>query len=253
MISTVVRSRRATVVMEGDQIVKREAEEREVDLEAIIEVLHVDGAGEPVSLAYTVEHLIVQTPAGRTEILPGGWVVGAEPSEDEVTFRSADPLPAEARKALDDTLSPLSSESSDDDIFGTTEPQAIGAIWPVNAARTAKEFRRMHLDIPAEAVHGRSQLVGLADVAGQVCLDVAGEVSIRDTRIINVPGARIDAAELRSTYRARLPLDATSPAIDSMLSVDLDVTARVALGPGREGKMTITSHRERRRRFMPLR
>ena len=30
------------------------------------------------TLASTIEHLIVQTPAGRTEVLPGGWVVGAE-------------------------------------------------------------------------------------------------------------------------------------------------------------------------------
>jgi hypothetical protein len=178
--------------------------------------------------------------------------VDAEPGGDEVTFRSAEPLPAEARKALDETLSPLSSESSDDDVFGTTAPQAIGATWPVNAALTARELHRMHLDVPAAAVHGQSQLVGLVDVAGQACLDIAGELSISDPRIIDVPGAWTDAAELRSTYRARLPVDATSPAIDSMLRVDLDVTARVALGPDREGRLTTTSHRERRRRFTPL-
>jgi hypothetical protein len=266
MISTIVRSRRTTVVQEGDRISKREADDREVDLEAMVDVLHVDAAGIPVSLAYTIEHLVVRTPAGTTEVLPGGWVVGAEPvtmggeppyppaqpGGRRVTFRSAEPLPAEARKALDETLSPLSSESTDDDIFGTAEPQAIGAVWPVNAALTAKELARMHLDVPAEAVHGQSRLVGLVEAGGQACLDIAGELSISDSRIIDVPGARTDSAELRSTYHTLIPVDATSPAVDSMLRVDLDVTARVTLGPDREGRMTTTSHQERRRRFTPL-
>jgi hypothetical protein len=252
MVSTVVRSRRTTVVVEGDRIVRREAEDREVELEAIVDVLRVDAAGMPLNLAYTIEHLIVQTPAGRTEVLPGGWLVSAERGGAEVTFGSAEPLPIEARKALDDVLSPLSSEHTDDDIFGTSEPQAIGTIWPVNAALAARELVRMHLGVPAEAVRGQSQLVGLVEVAGQVRLDVAGELSIRDARLIDVPGARPEAAELRSAYRTRIPLDATSPEIDSTLRVDLDVTALVALGPDREGRMTTTSHRETRRRFVPL-
>ena len=111
----------------------------------------------------------------------------------------------------------------------------------------------MHLDVPAEAVRGHSQLVGLVEVAGQVCLEVAGEPSIRDARLIDVPGARPESAQLRSTYRTILPVDAASPAIDATLRVDLDVTALVVLGAGREGRLTTTSRRERRRRFTPLR
>jgi hypothetical protein len=253
MVSTVVRSRRTTVVVEGDRIVRREADDREVDLEAIVDVLRVDAAGMPVNVAYTIEHLIVQTPAGRTEVLPGGWVVESEPGRDAPTFRSAEPLPVEARRALDDVLSPLSSGSTDDQVFGTTEPRAVGAIWPVNAALTARELGAMHLDVPAESVRGQSQLVGRVEVGGKVCLDVAGELSIRDTRMIDVPGARTDAAELRSTYRTRIPVDAGSAEVDSSLRVELDVTALVALGADRRGRMTITSHQETKRRFMPLR
>jgi hypothetical protein len=252
MVSTVVHSRRTTVVAEGDRIVRREADDRELALEAIVEVIRVDAAGAPVTLAYTVEHLIVETPAGRTEVLPGGWVVGAERAGGAVTLRSAEPLPREAREALDDILSPLPAESTDDDIFGTAEPQAIGAIWPVNAALAARELGRAHLDVPTQAVQGQSQLVGLVELAGQVCLDVAGELSIRDPRIIDVPGARLDAAELRSTYRKRIPLDPTSPELDATLRIDLDVTAIIGIAPDREGRMTTTSHRETRRRFLPL-
>jgi hypothetical protein len=251
-VSTIVRSQRTTVVMEGDRIVRREAEDREVDLEAIVDVLRVDTAGTPVNLAYTVEHLIVQTPAGRIEVLPGGWVVRTEQNGDDVTVRSAEPLPGEARTALDDILSPLSSETTDDDVFGTSEPQAAGAIWPVNAALAAKALGSMHLDVPPDAIRGQSQLVGLVEVAGQVCLDIVGELSIRDTRLIDVPAVRPEAAELRSTYRKLIPVGATSPEIDSTLRIDLNIAALIALGPDREGRLTTTAHRETRRRFVPL-
>jgi hypothetical protein len=253
MVSTVVRSSRTTVVAEGDRVVKREADDREVDLEAMVEVLRVDGAGAPQSLAYTIDHLRVQSPEGRTEVLPGGWVVRAEPAGGKVSLRSAEPLPAEAQKALDEILSPLWSETTDDDIFGTAEQQAVGASWPVNAALTARELGHQHLDVPAEAIHGTSRLVGLVEVGGQLCLDISGELSISDPRIIDVPGARTDAARLHSTYRTLIPADTTSPGVDSTLHVDLDVSARIALGPDREGRMTTTSHRERRRRFVPVR
>jgi hypothetical protein len=220
-------------------------------------VIRVDGAGAPVSLAYTVEHLVVETPAGRTEVLPGGWLVGAERGGGRVTLRSAEPLPGEAREALDDILSPLAAEATDDEVFGSAEPQPVGAVWPVNAALAARELRRMDLDVPAASVRGQTRLAGLVEVAGQVYLDLDGELTIHDARLLDVPGARSEAAELRSTYHRRLPVDVRGPAsrvaaVDATLRVDLDVKATIALGPGRDGQLTTSSHRETRRRYLPL-
>jgi hypothetical protein len=253
MVSKVVRTRRTTVVTDGDQIVRREDVDREIELEAIEDVIRVDDAGTPVGLAYTIQHLVVETPAGRTEVLPGGWLVSAEHGGGATIVRSAKPLPDAAKRALDDILSPLPSESSDDEIFGTDEPRAVGAVWPVNTALAARELGGMSLDVPAGAVRGQSQLVRLVEVRGQVCLEVAGELSIRDTRLLDVPGARPEDAELRSSYRTRVPLDATSPEIDTTLHVEMDVAARVALGPDREGRLSTKSWQETRRRYMPLR
>jgi hypothetical protein len=259
MLSTTVRSWRTTVVTEDGRIVKREDHERAVDLEAIAEVIRVDGGGAPVSLAYTVEHLVVETPAGRTEVLPGGWVVSAERGGGRLTLHSAEPLPVEARAALDDILSPLPAEATDDEVFGAQEPQPIGVTWPVNAALAARELRRLDLDVPAESVRGQSRLVGLVEVGGQVYLDLAGELAIHDARLLSVPGAHPETAELRSTYHRRLPVDlpgspraSGAAEVDATLRVDMDVTATIALGPGREGRLTATSRRETRRRYLPL-
>src|SRR5947208_2113827 len=68
IVSTVVRSKRTMIMEEGDQIVKREEEGQEVELKAVVNVLRVDAAGEPLDLEYAIESLSVQTPAGRTEV-----------------------------------------------------------------------------------------------------------------------------------------------------------------------------------------
>src|SRR5262249_4958436 len=143
-------------------------------------------------------------------------------------------------------------ESSDDEIFGTREPRAVGSIWPVNAPLAARELGRMALDVPAASVRGQSQLVRLVEGGGKVCAEVAGELTIRDAGLVDVPGARSEAAELRSTYRSRIPVDAASHEIDSTLVVEMDVTARVALGRDRSGRLTTHSWRETRRHFTPL-
>lgn len=253
VVWTSVRSRRTTTVVEGDRTVKRETVDREIELEARVVVLAVDGAGTPTHLEYTIESLNVQSPEGRSEPLPRGSVIAAERGHERVTYRAVAPLSPEAQKAMDEVVGPRSSESTDDEVFGTAEPQGVGAIWPMNTALAAKSLAAAHLDVPAEAIRGQTHLVGLAEVAGRPCLEVAGELTIRDPRIIDLPDGRPESAELRSSYRKLVPIDTAAPEVDSTLRIDVDVALRVALGPNREGMMTVSSRKESRRRFLAAR
>jgi hypothetical protein len=232
--------------------VKRDEDSRHVELEAIEEVQRVDAGGAPVALEYAVESLTVETPAGQSEVLPRGRVVTAERGRGTVTFHASGPLPADAEKALGQLISPLSFETSDDDVFGTTEPRAIGAIWPVNAALAAKDLADEHFQVPVEGVSGRTQLVGLAEAAGRTCLQLAGELSVSASRHTGEPGAPTETLELRRAFRRLLPVDGVAPELDSTVAVDLDVTVVRTLGPNREARTTTTSHEEKRRRFTPL-
>jgi hypothetical protein len=110
----------------------------------------------------------------------------------------------------------------------------------------------MDLEVPAASVRGQTRLAGLVEVAGHVYLDLDGELTIHDPHLLDVPGARSEAADLRSTYHRRLPVGSGVAEVDATLDVDLDVTATIALGSGREGKLTSSSRRETRRRYLPL-
>ena len=248
MVSIAVRTRRTTLTEEGDQIARREEESQDVELEAAEKVLRVDSTGEPLELEYTVEHLSVQTPAGRTEVLARGRVVIAERGREKVTFRSGEALSPEAERALGQILSPRSGTASDDDLLGTGTPQTIGAIWPVNAAVAARELGDASFPVPVEGVRGQTRLAGLAQVAGQTCLEITGEL---DARSPGIAGAPPGSREVRMTYRRLLPVDTAAPELDSALTVDMAVTVLQAVGTDREARTTTTAHQERRRQFTP--
>ncbi len=253
MLSAAVAIRRATITEEGDRIVKREEESRDVDLKAAVSVLQIDTTGEPVDLQLTVESLMVETPAGRRELLAGGRIVTLSRGKERVSYVTSEPLPPGAEKALDDIVSPHASPVTDDEIFGTREPQALGAIWPVNAALAAGELRDLH--VQPDDIHGQTRLVGLAQAQGHTCLDLTGEFFVSpvhppDRDGGDAPGPRSEY-EARVTHRGLFPVDPAVPALDTTVTIELDVRVTTPLGPGRETRTTTTYHDEKRRRFTP--
>jgi hypothetical protein len=241
-----------TITEEGDQIVRREEEHREVDLKAALKVLRVSPAGESLDLELTVESLVMQTAQGRHELLAGGKVVSVARGKDAVHYASPASLPPEAEKALDEVFSPHSSEVTDDDIFGIREPQALGAVWPVNAALAAKELGAFHLQIPPDGVSGDTHLVALAQVSGTTCLDVAGELFLRDVRHTGPDGGPpTEVYEVVTRHRHLLPLDPSLPELDGTSTFHLDMVTTSPLPDGREARTSRSVRKEKRRRFTP--
>jgi hypothetical protein len=256
-ISSTVTKRGTLVVEEGGQIVKREEENSEVDLKGSLRVNGVDPTGEPVDLELAVESLIVQTPAGRREVLPRGQVVTIARGGEKVRYASADPLSSEAEKALDALVSPRRSQLTDDDVLGTREPQAIGGIWPVNATMAAKELAMADFQISPDDVQGQTRLVGLAEVSGHPCLDVEGELFVREARHTVRDGGAEDPGssqtyEVRITHRKLLPIDAALPELDATHTIDVAFVITIPAGPGRELRTTSSGHEEKRQRYTPL-
>jgi hypothetical protein len=247
-----VTTAHVTVAEEGEQIVRQEEERREVDLKASMKVLRTSPTGDPLDFELSVDSLVTRTAQGRRELLSGGKAVSVAREKDAVRYASSPPIPPEAEKALDAVFSPHSSEVTDDDIFGTRDPQAIGAVWPVNAALAAKELGALHLQIPPDAVSGDTRLVALAQVSGTTCLDVAGELFLRDARHTGPDGGPpTETYEVRASHRHLLPVDPSLPELDGTFTLQIDMLSTSPLPGGREARTARSVREEKRRRFTP--
>ncbi len=246
-VSIALRTTRTRITEQGGEIVTREEESQDIELEATEKVLQVDATGDAVEVELAVEKLSVQNAAGRTELIPRGRIVTVERGAFKVGFRSADTLSPAAEKALAELVPTRSSGPTDDEVFGIAAPQAIGASWPVNATLAARDLGA-HLPVTAQppVIRGQSQLVGLAQVAGQTCLEVTGEIDVGPT------AGPSETTEIRSTFRMLLPVDTALPSLDTSSTLDVGVGTLPA-SPSVGIRTTTIQHREKRERRTPLR
>lgn len=194
-----------------------------VELTAVTEVLEVDGEGRQLRDQHTIERLEA-TVEGETPgaILPPGSVVTVIRGDDPVVLVDG-AEPAEAiLEALDLALD-FGVDTNDDEVFGTSEPRAIGERWPVDVERAQRMF-----PVRSEAMRGTVHIDERVDVDGQSCLFLRGHLAIDD---LALPGLPPDArSSMHAQFDGVFPVDPEahllSERIKTTTTIEMQVEGR---------------------------
>jgi hypothetical protein len=228
-----------------------------VEFNALSEVLAVNSVFKPTRLRYTVERFEATAGQEQTASLEAGTVVEVSLAEESAatTITVAGVAVSEpVRKAFDAVISLTVSLETDDSVFGTAQPRAIGATWAASVEPLRQRMGEGPLEIPSDGMSASVTLFGVVErEAGQPLLDVRGEATIARARLRQVPeGFTSMTLDMQMRMRSLLPVH--SPDAPPVLSESsMDSTAR---GEGSVQGATIAldmrSHSERHSTFVTL-
>lgn len=207
------------------QVMKQE--EVSAEFEGTVEVLDVDSSAEPFRLAFTVSKFTKSQNGASSELLKSGSVVLVDGGAGNPVSLKGGELSDEARKAFDVIYSPHTPGSAtDDDVFGTKEPKALGDRWPINAKLAAEDAKRSGIEIPPDRLKGSTELVSKDSIGGADCLSVRADLMASGVTTNDLPaGATMDEGTVDATFDGCVATSGSS----SRKRVDLTLKARLTI------------------------
>lgn len=186
-----------------------------VKLEAIGEVVAVDERGGIVKAYYEVKDHQARLRGNPLDGLLPGSVIVAETVDGITILSLQEGALAQAHAVILaqvlETARP--GAPSDDDLFGSEAPRAVGESWPVHEEQVYQAFLNGGLVLPPGEIEGKATLERKTEVEGSECVHVAGSVSAANVRPADVKPEEVEFSELSLRFEGDYPLDPELPAL----------------------------------------
>ncbi len=211
-------------------------------------VAHLEGEGEVLAVfpnggmqkgALTVK---VFTATQNGQPVPGlpaaGAKIVAEKTGKTATF-TVDDKPASAQVAalLQKVVSMGDDKHTDQEIFGPQNPVAVGATWPVNAAKMIEGLKDELGAITG--VNGTMKLDSITGSGDDQVATVSGNFTIEGVQPPMPPGVTIDTAAFGGSISGSIPATATKGTGKNTETMNGKITAHGDMG-GASLKLTTT-------------
>ena len=182
-----------------------------VALEGAVKVLEVDKNGEASKYECTVDLAISD---GKL-FCQKGKVIIAERRESSEVFtidgKAAEPTVSEALSSILPTHNPNDNETLDT-MVGTSQPQPVGATWPVNREALARSIANHRMTPDKANIRGQHKLVSVKERAGKRYLQIDYDLQFAFSGALP-DGAQIERREIEQHGSELIPADGSGGSI----------------------------------------
>ena len=193
----------------------------DVEVDALAEVLAVDGKQQGTRMAYTIDRAQRTENAQTTELLARGRVVVVEHKDGHAVYTvDGERPPRNIEEALGIVISAHEPNSAtDDEIFGTKERKRVGDEWGINAEAAAKDFTSRGVKIDPQSITGGTKLVAAKTHEGVKVVELTGKLRIANMALPLPAGAQVERSQVEALFWGLFPQDpkATRRVAESML------------------------------------
>lgn len=182
-------------------------------------------AGVNQPMEYVVQLLSFESDGQKKSLLPAGTKVLRTPVAQQWGYESdGQPVSEEVGVAFSSLFGSVIKATTDDDVFGTKEPRAVGESWSIDLSKLADE----ELAFEPDGASGTTRLVAVRNVGGIECLEIEAELSIPKARLKDAPeGAKMLATKLEGRFYGSFPTDTKLPVLQSGMVMDIDFKMEV--------------------------
>jgi hypothetical protein len=219
-------------------------------------VVAIGSTGKPTTVQYTIEAFEVTEGGAPTTALPAGTVLTVEratqPGADPRMHVNGRDVAPEVAAALGIVVSRRSSDTSDDDVFGSTTPRRVGERWGINAALAQREMAAS--GAPEMRLRGDVRATELSTVDSLPCIVLTATMRGQLAGIPSLPPtATFRAGTMEATMSGAFPLDGTSRPPTGSVSMVMDVTFSVSgATPAATQNLHMVVREERTEHVTPL-
>lgn len=199
-------------------------------------------AGHDQPAEYVVEEL-TRTQAGQTvALLPAGSKIAATPVDKKWQYVVEGQAMSEE---LDEALHTLFGDEiggpSDDDLFGSKVPRAIGESWNLDISLFQDESVKLH----PEGATGSTRLLSLRKIDGVECLEIQADLSVPRVTLHGLPeGTKLLEGGMSGHFLGMFPTDRKRPSLSQGMSMDMKMKMEVQ-SPNGPVLAEMTRHDER--------
>ncbi len=215
--------------VQGGRVIKNSRSLSKMHFEAEAHVIKAEG-GNALQREYRVKLLELETPAGPKQLLGPGDVVVVHrkmntPGRIELKGKK---LPDDIRRVLTYVTQPRLTKGTSADLYGPSEPKAVGDIWPIQGERASAFYRSMDIHIDPKQFEGSARLMELTETNGIQTLHVVAGMTARMVKLDAVgPNARVIRGDLAVKEARFVPLDPQVPVTRGDIEVVLDYQAEL--------------------------
>lgn len=191
---------------------------------------------------YVVEELTRISDGKTAALLPAGSKIAANPVNEKWQYAiEGQTISEELGEALHTLFGDDVGGPTDDDLFGSKVPRAIGESWNLDIAN----FKDENVALNPEGASGATRLVSLRKVDGLDCLEVQADLSVPSVTLKGLPAeAKLLEAALSGHFLGLYPTDTKLPALSQGMSMDIRMKMEVQ-SPNGPVLAEMTRHDER--------
>jgi len=249
MTSDAEESRTTAMTRQGSVIDKKKSRTR-MHLDAVITVLSLDDKRDALRAEYAVADLSESGDKLRT-LLHDQRVdlTRARKEDDAVVLVDGAPASSDVREALRMVTTFRTGGPSDDEVFGSKQPQPVGAHWPIDAKLAHDDLVEAQGEFMQDAVlDGDVTLAGVVPSNGVDCLDLRAVLNMSHINVPDAPkGSTVLGGNATATFQGLFPLDDAAPRLLDKLDFTMTMKLKVPTPSGDDVIVAVeeSSHRER--------
>lgn len=216
---TMVEASKRIVEQDG-KVLKELKSNSKVELQAVVEVLEIDKAGQEIKVRVAVEKFAYIPEGSKSrEALPPGSVFLAQTKDGKTIFslQGKDAkFPQLAEQLLPQAVSTAKPGPTQDMVFGTRRPQPIGAVWRADQKLLAEQFKALNAN--TDDLVGFGKLLAVQTVNDRKCLEVEASVRVKG---IGPAGGNLvpEQTEIEASDRILIPMDYSTGPLEQRVTV----------------------------------
>jgi hypothetical protein len=212
-------------------------ERTEVELAGECEVLAVTDEGQIAKARVVLDRASMTLPTSAPDALERGTVllVTIEKGRKSITGERV-ALSLRTTEALNLVLpmDEVTGTPESQRMFGTSQPQAVGATWKMDAKRCAARLQKVGLEIDPGELKGGCKLAQAGKLNGEPCVKILAKIRADHLMMSQMMGTPIPAnwdsvdGSIDSTYTAVFPTDLTRHVLKWIDNARVTASFRIA-------------------------
>ncbi|MCH8344177.1 MAG: hypothetical protein IH983_09325 [Planctomycetes bacterium] len=235
-----------------------EATQSSISFESVAEVLEVDDAGRATRVAHTIRKCEMISDGRAVVIAPKGARLTARRGNGQTIFHVNGTTVDLQQQLMLEVVAGLDTErDTRDELYGTSQPRALGEQWPINADAIAKEFQRYtSTTVRTQDISGTTRLLKVIEHQGEPCQVLHTRLSAQNALPgigMLPPGVQVKKAKLTAHFYHLLPVAEDRPASGEALTMNIDVVFTARIGPqGARVDTRVSGQIQGRREYTPI-
>ena len=200
------------------------------ELDGQIKVLEIDEqSGLPSKVECTIGRLVRD---GQSLLNPGTVVIAENATGQTIFSINGAPIDRGIVPVLGMLLNVHQPGTpSDNDVFGTSEEQSVGSVWPINLEAAAVGAARSGIPTSKEDITGESKLVSVMNLDGNETLEIHANFNVQRLNGLGSGGAKILSGTMQAGFKGLFPVDQTVRPVAHQQTMELHMKMEVN-GPG---------------------